>query len=151
MAEDPTESFAPADGAVARPRERQRNDVAEALVVPLVVIVFDVLANERSQVLLTERDDVPQALGLDRTDEALGVRVQVRASRRKAKQLHVGGREQRLELGRVQRVPVHDQVASLPEEAARHVGEVAADLRHPRAVGAVREAGRHERSESSDR
>ena len=38
---------------------------------------------------LAHRHEVTQALGLDRPDKALGIRVQVRASRRQAQKLHV--------------------------------------------------------------
>ncbi len=62
VAEDATESFVSSNSPAAGPVKRQGNDVAKALVVPLVVIVFHVLADDRLQVLLSERDDVTQAL-----------------------------------------------------------------------------------------
>jgi hypothetical protein len=62
-------------------------------------------------------------------------------SRRQAQQLHVGRCQDRLEVNGVQRVPVDDEMASVFQEAACRVGEVASDLRHPCPVGTVRDAG----------
>ena len=55
--------------------EGQRDDVVEALVMALVVIVLDVFPHDVSKVPLANRHDVTQALGLDRPDETLGVGV----------------------------------------------------------------------------
>jgi hypothetical protein len=71
-----------------------------------MVILLDVFPHDGSKMPLANRNDVTQALGLDRPDEPLGVGVQVRASRRQAQQLHVGGCQ----------VPLaHDEL--LPEQA----------------------------------
>ncbi len=43
----------------------------------LCVVMSDVLADEFSQVLLTQRDDAVEALLFDRADEAFDERVQV--------------------------------------------------------------------------
>ena len=59
---------------------RINHAVSEALVIPLEVVVRDVFGDDLAQVPLAEGDDEPQAFLADRADEALGVRVQVRAS-----------------------------------------------------------------------
>ena len=84
---------------------------------------------------------VTQALGLDRPDKTLGIRVQVRASRRQAQKLHVARCQDLFEVSRVQRVPVDDQMARVFQESACRVREVASDLRHPCPVGTGRDAG----------
>jgi hypothetical protein len=69
--EDATEPFASADAADGRGRiaRREGDDVAQALVVALGVVVLHELVHDGAQVTLAERDDVPQALCLiDRTN-----------------------------------------------------------------------------------
>jgi len=63
------------DRSLARLPEGQRDDVVEALMTALVVIVLDVFTHDGSKVPLADRYDVTQALGLDRPDETLGVGV----------------------------------------------------------------------------
>jgi hypothetical protein len=82
VAQYAAEAFVASDRSLAWLPERQRDNVVEALVIALVVIVIDVFAHDRSKVPLANRHDVTQALGLDRPDETHGVGVQVRASRR---------------------------------------------------------------------
>ena len=69
------EAFVASDRSLAGLPERQRDDVVEALVIALVVIVLDVFPHDASKVPLANRHDVTQALGLDRPDETLGVGV----------------------------------------------------------------------------
>jgi hypothetical protein len=59
-------------------REGDGDDVAQALVVALGVIVLHELAHDGVQVTLAEGNDVPQALLLDRANEPLGVGIEVR-------------------------------------------------------------------------
>ena len=47
--------------------------------VALGVVVLHELADDEAQVTFAERDDVPEALVLDRSNKPLGVGVQVRA------------------------------------------------------------------------
>ena len=94
------------DPSLARLPKRQRDEVVEALVIALLMIVRDVFTHDGSKMPLADGHDVTQALGQDRPDETLGIGVQVRASRRQAQQLHVGGCQ----------VPLaHDEL--LPEQA----------------------------------
>lgn len=73
MAQYAAEAFVASDRSLACLPERQRDDVGEALVIALVVIVLDVLAHDGSRMPLAKWHDVTQALGLDRPDETLGV------------------------------------------------------------------------------
>jgi hypothetical protein len=61
--EDATEPFASADAADGRGRiaRREGDDVAQALMVALGVVVLHELPHDGAQVTLAERDDVPQA------------------------------------------------------------------------------------------
>jgi len=76
--EHATEPFASADAADRRGRivGREGDDVTQALVVAL--------AHDGAQMTLAERDEVPQALLLDRPNEPLRVGVEVRAVRGQA-------------------------------------------------------------------
>jgi len=49
--------------------------VTEPLMVPFPMVMIGKFRNSVSKVSLAERDDIRQALGLDRADESLGVRV----------------------------------------------------------------------------
>jgi hypothetical protein len=90
MAQYAAEAFVASDRSLAGLPERERDDVVDALVSALVVIVLDVFPHDGSNVPLANRHDVTQALGLDRPDKTLGGGVQVGAPRRQAQQLHVG-------------------------------------------------------------
>ena len=71
-------SFAALDWLVLVRRLGHRNDelVVEALVVPLMFVVLDELADSPAEVAFAERHDVVQALGFDREHKPLCVRVQ---------------------------------------------------------------------------
>src|ERR1700678_4237121 len=66
--EDAAEPFASADAADGRGRivGGEGDDVAQALVVALGVVVLHKLTQHGAQMTLAERDDVPEALLLDR-------------------------------------------------------------------------------------
>jgi hypothetical protein len=57
---------------------------AGPLMVSLLVVVEEVLADRGAWIALSEKDELVEALVPDGTDEALGVRVQVGAARRQA-------------------------------------------------------------------
>ena len=78
---DPTASSRVVDRRVDEP-------VANALVIPLAVVVRDVLTDRASQARFPNRNDLCQALGLDRSHESLRVGVQIRASARKPHGMH---------------------------------------------------------------
>jgi len=99
----------------SRCASRERNEVVEALVIALGVVVLDELLHDAPQVTLAERNNMSQALLPDRANEPLGIRVQIRAPRRQAQQVDVHVGEQPLELARVEGIPVDDEVNEAPE------------------------------------
>jgi hypothetical protein len=90
---------------------------------------------------LAEWDDVAEALLAYRAHKSLGIGVQIRTARRQAPEVHVRVGEQALELRRVERVAVDDQVAEAAKRIGHGVGEISRDLRHPGAVGRGRDPG----------
>ena len=62
--------------------------ILDPLVIALAVVVLDVLAYRLSQMSVTDRDHLRQALRLDRSDESLGMRVQIRAATREPHGVH---------------------------------------------------------------
>ncbi len=109
--------------------------------VALGVVVLHELAHDGAQMTLAERDDVPEALALDRPNEPLGVGVEVRAPRRQAQQLYARGLQQGPEVRRIEGIAIDDEVPEARQRARCGVGEVAGDLRHPSAVGRAGDAG----------
>ncbi len=104
--EDATEPLASADATDGRGRIAggEGDDVAKALMVALGVIVLHELVHDGAQMTLAERDDVPEALPLDRANEPLGVGVEVRAPRRQAQQSYARGLRQGPEVRRIERI-----------------------------------------------
>ena len=78
--EETPEPLATADAAVRRS--------AQSLVVALGVVVLEELSDDAAQMIFAERDDVPQALLLDRANEPFRVGVQIRAARRQPQERH---------------------------------------------------------------
>jgi hypothetical protein len=83
---------------------------AKALMRALCMVVSYVLANEFSQVRLTQRDDAVEAFLFDRAYKAFDECVQVWASSRQANRLHTGVPEHVADIGSKDRVAIHDQV-----------------------------------------
>jgi NAD(P)-dependent dehydrogenase (short-subunit alcohol dehydrogenase family) len=75
--EHATEPFASADTSGGRGRIAggEGDDVAQALVVSLGVVVVHELAHDVAQMPLAEGNDVPEALVLDRPNKPLGIGV----------------------------------------------------------------------------
>jgi hypothetical protein len=117
------------------------DDVAQALVIALGVVVLHELVHDGAQVSLAKGDNVPQALVLDRPNKPFGIGVEVRAPRRQAQQLHARGPQQGPEVRRIERIAIDDEVPEARQRARCGVGEVAGDLRHPSAVGRAGDAG----------
>jgi hypothetical protein len=61
VAQYAAEAFVASDRSLACPPERQRDDVVEALVIALVVIVLDVFTHDGSKMPLARRHDMAQA------------------------------------------------------------------------------------------
>ena len=64
---------------------RADESVSDPLVVAPAVVVLNILANQSSKVAFPDRNDLRQTLRLDRSDESLGMGVQIRAT---ARELH---------------------------------------------------------------
>jgi len=114
--------------------------VVETLVVPLLVVVLEELAENAAEVGFAEGDDVVEALVADGAHEALGVGVEIGTAWRDADDAHALVGEQPTERGGVEWVAVGDQEALAGEEAIERVGEVATDLLHPGVGGPVDDA-----------
>ncbi len=97
--ENPAEPFATNNGAgvVARQRGDSEKSTSETLVVALEMVMLDKLADGPSEMPLAEQHELVQALGLDRQDEPLRVRVEVGTVSGELQSLHTGGVEQAAE------------------------------------------------------
>ena len=123
--------FSPPDGTRhGRPTRRKRNDVANALVISLGVIVRHKLLNSSASMTLAQRDDVPQAFLPNRTNEPLGERVQIRTASRQSQKFHTRRSQHAFEVRGVQRVAIYDQIDEAAQGTGDRVGEIARDLRH---------------------
>ena len=81
----------------------------DALVISFAVIVGHTLSNEVPEVPLAQRHDALEALGLDRPDETLSVRVAVRRRGRRANNPNTNRRQERLHRVAPRRIAVADQ------------------------------------------
>lgn len=78
MLQQPAETRAAADFAVVNWRRLTGDEpIPQPLLRPLLVIVLDVLPHQEVQVLLTEDEEVVDALDLNRLDEPLDLGVEV--------------------------------------------------------------------------
>ena len=105
--------------------------------ISLHVIVLDELADDEAQVLLAERNDVPETLLPDGSNEPLRVCVQVRAPRRQTKQLNVRSGQDFFEVPRVERIPVDDEMGKTTKHPIVEVRQVTGHLLEPSAIGAM--------------
>jgi hypothetical protein len=108
--------------------------------VSLDVVMLNKLVDNGIQMTLAKWNNMPQALGFDRTHKSFGKRVQVGTVCRESQEFDIGRGQELLEVVRVQWVSVDDEVAETIEWAGDGIGQVARDLRHPRAVGMGRDA-----------
>jgi len=140
--EETPEPLATADAAVGgSDAGGEGYRVAQSLVVALRVVVLDELADDAAQMTFAERDDVAQALLLDRADEPLRVGVQIRAARRQPQERHPRHVEKALQVRGVERISIHDEVTVAAERPGHGIGEIASDLRHPGPIGVGSDAG----------
>jgi len=76
-------------------------------------------------------DNSVQALRLDGQDETFGERVQIRTPRGESDWNSTATSEHLPETDRVQRIPVHDDISGIPQEAVERIGQIASHLLHP--------------------
>src|SRR5262245_24723920 len=93
--QQPTEPFATLDsiapsGVIGR---RFDEPVADSLVIALSMVVRDVLTDCSPKVRFPDRDHLRQAFRLDRSNESLRIRVQIRAAAREPYRMHTGALE----------------------------------------------------------
>jgi len=80
---------------------------------------------------LAEKDELAETLTLDRQDEPLGVRIQIRAARGQADRLDLSAAEEATKLSSEDRISIHDEMRLAYEEAIVGVEEISRDLHHP--------------------
>lgn len=90
---------------------------------------------------LADRDDLGEALFLDRPHEPLSVRVQVRTAGWEHDWLNAGGPQQGGQPATEKRIAVMDQVAVLEQEAVEPIDKGSGDPCHPFAGGLVGDPG----------
>ena len=110
-----------------------RDDLVNALVNPFVVIVFEILGENVAQLFFGGENKVIETLLSDGPHEPLRVGIQIRTARWQFHGFHAGGFENAVELVRVQRIAVVDQVLLAGQEAALTT-DIASNLLHPRTI-----------------
>ena len=93
--------------------------------VSLEVVVLHVLFDEQAKVILPKGDNFVQALGLDGQDETFCEGVQIRTPCRQSDWIRTAILEHLPETGRVQWVPVHDEISDTQQEAVEGIGQIA--------------------------
>ena len=107
---------------------------ADALMVALGVVVSGVFANKMSQVRFAKDDEVIEALMANRFDEALSVRVTVRALRWDGDAGDTAAGKEEFPLVREQRIPVVHQEPRPAQKSIFRIQNIAHDLQHPAAI-----------------
>ena len=97
---------------------REQQDVFPPLVVPLSVVMLDVFAQCPPQGAFAEEDHFRQALLLHRPDPTLRIGIQVRAARGQQKWFDLTRRDDRPEGLGVFSVPIVQEIATVPQDAA---------------------------------
>src|SRR5690606_30679036 len=98
--------------------------VAEALVIPLSMVVLGIFLHRVTELALPKRDDLRQAFRFDRPNESLGVRVQIWASRREHDGPDSRTRQRDLEFLRERRIAIMYQESSAREEPGFGIREI---------------------------
>src|SRR5262245_45901101 len=95
------------------------------------MVMVHELSNGSPEVLLAERDDSLQALGLGGQDEPFRIGVEVWTPGRQKHWSHAAIPKHAPEGSSVQRVPVENEVAHTSEEPVLRVGQLPGGLLHP--------------------
>jgi hypothetical protein len=133
-AQHPPEPLVAFDGARCRFGTVRRLDqpIIDPLMIPLPVIVNGVLTSCLSKRPLAEEDHAIEALLLDRSNESFGVGVQVGRAVGQAHDFDTGILQEIPERDGELGIPVEDEEPFLSEGSIDGIGEVPADLYHPR-------------------
>ena len=131
------------NAAVAARLGRYRRDqlIAQALMVAFVMIVLDEFADGSPERPFTDENHPVQTGFLDRPNEPLRERIEIRGTGRQADHLHSCGGERLAERQREQRIPIVDQEALARQKAITGIRQVATHLAHPGGVGLRRDPG----------
>src|SRR5688572_1295788 len=132
-AKQPAEPLATLD-TLASPRDVARRfdePVPDSLVIALSVVVRDVLTDRSPKVRFADRDDLRQTLRLDRSNESLRIRVEIRAAAREPYGMHTRALERCAKRLCEERVSVVNEVAAPEKESVFAVCPVSSDLVHP--------------------
>ena len=122
--------------------------VANALMVPLRVVMVQERSAEMPQVALTKEDESAQTFGPNGTDKPFRISVQIRTLCRQSNRLHSRVSEKPPHLLGIQWIPIHDDLRlapekpilavggrsglpALPRHTPRPVDKIARDLGHP--------------------
>jgi len=89
----------------------------------------------------TERDHSIQALVPDGSHKPLRVGVQVRALGWQSHGFHATASQNRMELGREQRIAIMDNVISVGQESVADISQIPCDLLHPSSLRLLDQAG----------
>ena len=82
----------------------------------LSVVVRHVFTHGEPEMSLAEKDELAETLTLDRQDEPLGVRIQIRAARGQADRLDLSAAEEATKLSSEDRISIHDEMRLADEK-----------------------------------
>src|ERR1700730_1584060 len=122
-------------------RMGKQQNVAFALMIALSVKVRNVFGERSPQGALTEQNQLGQAFLFDRFYPALGVGVQVRASRGYGERVDMTRVDDRAEGTRVFRVPIMQKVATVLQDTPFLHRYIPGYLLHPSLIGVNGDAG----------
>ena len=91
--------------------------------------------------LFSQRDNLGQALGLDRANKSLRVGIQIRASCGKLHCFDARGFQSLAKRPCEQRISIVDEVASFLQKPLVAISEISCDLTHPLAIGPSKDPG----------
>jgi hypothetical protein len=95
----------------------RRDDPAEPLVNPLMMIVLEILGQDVAELFFGEEDEMLETFLSDGPHESLRVGIQTRTTWGQFCRVHAGGIENGVEFLRIERIPVVDQVLLAGQEA----------------------------------
>ena len=140
--EQTTKSFTAFDFASNRTSITVRLNqlIAESLMIPLTVVMLDVFTNGLLERSPSEEDHTIKALGLETAKPSLHISVQVGTLRWQQDDFGIAVLIEKFAYGDEARVSIDDQMTGVFQESVFAIGEIAADLFHPRGIRTWRDA-----------